>query len=150
MIFDTLSNAARHVALHPGFTEAFDFLRRPDLATLSSGRHEVDGPSLYASIGRDEGRGRNGARLETHRKYVDIQYVVSGDEVIGWSDLAACQATGLGYDEARDIEFYTAQSTTWVPVPPGSFAIFFPTDAHAPLAGRGPVHKVVMKVANQD
>jgi biofilm protein TabA len=147
MILDTLSNAPRHAAVHTGFAEAFAFLRRPDLADLPAGRQEVNGAQLYASIGRDQGRGRDGARLETHRKYIDIQYVVTGEEVIGWSDLASCRATGLGYDDARDIEFHTGAPRIWFPVPPGSFAIFFPGDAHAPLAGAGPVHKVVMKVA---
>ncbi|OQW96333.1 MAG: hypothetical protein BWK77_05230 [Verrucomicrobia bacterium A1] len=143
MILDALSNAA----MHTGFAEAFDFLRRAGLENLPPGRHEVRGAQLYASIGRDEGRGRDGARLETHRKYVDIQYVVSGEEVIGWSDLASCRASGLGYDEGRDIEFHTGAPRIWFPVPPGLFAVFFPEDAHAPLAGTGPVHKVVMKVA---
>jgi biofilm protein TabA len=147
MILHTLTNASRYAAAHAGFAEAFAFLRRPDVAAMPPGRHEVDGAQLYASIGRDDGRGRDRARLETHRKYIDIQYVVAGDEVIGWSDLASCRAAGLGYDETRDIEFHDGSPRIWFPVPPGSFAIFFPEDAPAPLAGTGPVHKVVMKVA---
>ena len=147
MILDTLKNADRYAGLHPEFAEAFAFLKRPGLQELPAGRCEVLGKRVFAIVGKDDGKGRENARLEAHRKYIDIQYVISGDEWIGWRDLAACRDTGLGYDEQKEIEFYTAAPVKWFRVPPGSFAIFFPEDAHAPLAGEGPVHKVVMKVA---
>lgn len=147
MILDTLQNVPRHASLHPGFAEAFAFLQRADLVALPAGRVEVIGKRVFAIVGKDEGKGRERARLEAHRKYIDIQFVVSGDEWIGWRDLKTCRESGLGYSAEKEIEFYTATPTKWFRVPPGSFAIFFPEDAHAPLAGEGPVHKVVMKVA---
>jgi biofilm protein TabA len=147
MILDTLKNADRHAALHPGFAEAFAFLRRMDIAALPVGRVEVIGKRVFAIIGKDEGKSREKARLEAHRKYIDIQLVVSGDEWIGWRDLKTCRESGLGYSAEKEIEFYTASPAKWFCVLPGSFAIFFPEDVHAPLAGAGPVHKVVVKVA---
>jgi biofilm protein TabA len=147
MILDTLKNSTRYVALHPGFAAAFEFLNNPDVATLPAGRCDVRDDRLFAIVGKDQGKGRDKARLEAHRKYIDIQYVVSGDEWIGWRDLKTCRETGLGYSVEKEIEFYTAVPETWFQVPAGSFAIFFPEDAHAPLAGKGPAHKVVMKVA---
>jgi YhcH/YjgK/YiaL family protein len=147
MILDTVENSNRYVALNPDFAAAFDFLKNPDVATLSAGRCEVLGKRVFAIVGKDEGKGRENARLEAHRKYIDIQYVVSGDEWIGWRDLKTCRESGLGYSAEKEIEFYTAAPESWFQVPAGSFAIFFPEDAHAPLAGVGPVHKVVMKVA---
>lgn len=148
MILDRLDNAERYEALYPGFRLAFDYLRKHhEGAGLEPGRHEVEGLRIYASVGKDEGRGRDGARLEAHRKYIDIQYVVSGQEVIGWRHLGQCMETGQGYDAERDIEFFTAVPDVWVPVHPGLFAIFFPEDVHAPLAGHGHLHKIVMKVA---
>ena len=147
MILDVLDNAACHFALHPEFAAAFDFLKAPGAAELPVGRHEIRGDRLFAIVGKDQGKGRDKARLEAHRKYIDIQYVVSGDEWIGWRDLKTCRESGLGYSAGKEIEFYTAAPTKWFRFPPGSFAIFFPEDAHAPLAGEGPVHKVVVKVA---
>ena len=147
MILDTLKNSARYVALHADFAAAFDFLNRPNVAALPAGRCDVLGKRVFAIVGKDLGKGRDKARLEAHRKYIDIQYVVSGDEWIGWRDLRTCRECGLGYSAEKEIEFYTAAAETWSQVPAGSFAIFFPEDAHAPLAGEGPVHKVVMKVA---
>jgi biofilm protein TabA len=147
MILDTLNNAGRYVALHRGFRKAFAFLRRRNLAALPDGRCPVAGTRVYAMVSRGRGRGRKASPLEAHRQYVDIQYMVSGDELIGWRDRKGCRGRSRGYSRARDIEFFKAEPAAWVRVPPGSFAVFFPEDAHAPLAGRGPVHKVVVKVA---
>jgi biofilm protein TabA len=147
MILDTLKNTDRYAGLHPDFATAFDFLRSPSVATLPAGRCEVLEKRVFVIVGKDKGKSRENARLEAHRKYIDIQFVVSGEEWIGWRDLKTCRETGLGYSAEKEIEFYTALPTKWFRVPPGSFAIFFPDDAHAPLAGEGPVHKVVVKVA---
>lgn len=146
MILDTLSGARRYASLHRGFARAFAFLRKRNLAGLPDGRYPIAGERIYAVSSRDPGRGRQASPLEAHRKYIDIQYVVSGAEVIGWRDRKDCAGSG-GYRRARDIEFFKTEPAAWVKIPAGSFAVFFPEDAHAPLAGRGVVHKVVVKVA---
>jgi YhcH/YjgK/YiaL family protein len=148
MILDTLAEAARYAVLHAGFARAFTFLRETDVAALPAGRHPIDGDRIYVSIDHKEGRGRDGARLEAHRRYIDIQFTIDGEEEIGWVPLAACGAAcGAGYDENRDIAFFERQPATWLGVPQGTFAIFFPEDAHAPLGGRGLLKKAIVKVA---
>lgn len=147
MIVDTLKNAEAHAGLHPGFARAFEFLRALPPDGLPHGRHEIEGSRVFALAAEDQGRGMEGARLEAHRKYVDIQFVVAGQERIGWRKLEECREVAEPYHEERDIGFFRDAPASWVVVPPGSFAIFFPEDAHAPLAGRGPVRKVVVKVA---
>jgi biofilm protein TabA len=147
MILDRLTNADRHVAAHDGFARAWAFLRQDGVNNLPAGRHEVDGERVYAVVSEDRGRGPGSAKLESHRKYIDIQFVVSGRELIGWRDLSRDRSGGLGYDADRDIEFFAGSPETWFVVPPGSFVVLFPDDAHAPLAGEGPVRKIVMKVA---
>jgi YhcH/YjgK/YiaL family protein len=146
MILDTLANAARYVDLHPGFAAAFEQLRRTDLSTLNAGKYPIDGDRLILLIDQPEGRGRDGARLEAHRRYIDIQYSISGHEVIGWKSLAEC-STSDPYADERDIEFFSDTPETWLALSPGKFTIFFPDDAHAPLAGVGPLHKAVLKIA---
>lgn len=147
MILDVLAEASRYTALHPRFARAFGFLRRPDLAVLPAGRHEVDGDRLYVSVDVSEGRRRDGARLESHRKYIDIQYTIEGDEEIGWMPVAACSAPAGRFDAVDDIIFYDDRPGTWFGLPAGRFAILFPADAHAPLAGRGLLRKAIVKVA---
>lgn len=144
MILDILAESERYTTIHAGFAEAFHFLRRDDLAALPAGRIEIDGSRVYALVMDVAGKGHEAAHLETHRKYVDIQYTVRGRDVIGWSSAAGL--SGAGYDAAKDIEFFRDVPAFWVSVPAGHFAVFFPSDAHAPLAFDGAVRKVVVKV----
>ena len=147
MILDHLSHANRYSPLHPGFAAAFALLRSDVWHTWEPGRHEVDGTRLFVSLGRDMGREQAGAKLEAHRRYIDVQYLVSGEERIGWKKLDDCQQVLSPYHETSDVMFFSDTPSSWFDLPVGSFSIFYPTDAHAPLAGRGPLHKVVVKVA---
>jgi YhcH/YjgK/YiaL family protein len=87
------------------------------------------------------------ARLEAHRRYIDIQLVLEGDEQMGWKPLADCHNPVSEHSEERDIRFFHDAPASWVAVPPDHFCIFFPEDAHAPLVASGMVRKVIFKVA---
>ena len=147
MIIDRLENADRYGDMHPGFAQAFAFLRRSDLAELPAERHEIDGDKLFCMISKGPGRPRTEAKLEAHRKYIDIQYVIAGDEEMGWKLTTDCHVVDVPYDGDKDIMFFKDEPDSWNKVPPGSFVIFYPRDAHAPLAGEGEIHKVVVKIA---
>jgi YhcH/YjgK/YiaL family protein len=146
MIADTIAGSGRYLALHRGFAAAFEFLRRADLADLAPGRYEIDGERVFALIEHPAGRGTAGARLEIHRRHIDIQVSLDGREQIGWRALADCQSIDSPYSEERDIAFFSDRPTAWLPLPQGQFMVFFPDDAHAPLAAEGPLHKVVVKL----
>ena len=148
MILDQLANAACYHDLNPLLPRAFEFLHTTDLAALADGRLEIDGENLFALVAHDPGRGRGGAKLEAHRKYIDIQLVLSGQEEIGWKPRQACAEVTMPYDDARDLMLFGDSPELWLPLTPGNFAIFLPEDAHAPLGGTGPLHKVVIKVAS--
>jgi YhcH/YjgK/YiaL family protein len=147
MILDSLTNAERYASWHPGFAAGFAFLARPDLVELETGRYELDGERVFALVNRDPGRGRAGARLEAHRKYIDIQYLVAGSEEIGWRPLETCRQVVEPYSPERDIAFFADEPVAWINLPIGGFMIFYPSDAHAPLASTGENVKAVIKVA---
>ena len=147
MVLDTLPCAARYASLHPAFAKAFAYLAQTDLESLPEGRTDIDGDGMFVILDRKDGRGREGARLEAHRRYIDIQYTVRGDEEIGWTPLAACRAPDGDFDAGRDIVFFRDAPSAWLRVPRGTFAVFFPDDAHAPLAGRGALVKAIVKIA---
>ncbi|MFA5205633.1 MAG: YhcH/YjgK/YiaL family protein [Lentisphaeria bacterium] len=149
MILDLLSNAGRSLSLHPLFAQAFAFAHRPDAAALPDGRHPIAGDRLYAVVARGPGRPRAEALLEAHRRYIDIQIALgSGTDTIGWAPLAAVAGSSTGFDEAKDVGFFSRPAEIWLPVPPGHFAIFFPEDAHAPMANPGvALHKLILKIA---
>ena len=146
MILDLLEDCDRYRATHPAFAAALDFLRSAGLADRPDGRVDLDGDRLFALIQRPTGRGRARARLEIHRRYLDIQYVVAGQEAIGWRSAAETITARAPFDESKDIGFFKERPAIWLPVPAGSLAVFYPGEPHAPLAGTGPLHKVVIKV----
>jgi YhcH/YjgK/YiaL family protein len=147
MILDRLESAARYAALHEGFPAAFDFLRQTDLARLAPGRHELRGDRLFALVEHVTGRGRECAKLEVHRQYIDIQLALVAPDLIGWRGRAACACVEREFDTEKDCELLGDEPEAWITLAPGSFLILFPEDAHAPLAAEGPLHKVVVKVA---
>ncbi len=147
MILDSLKNVDLYLGLNPLFAKAFDFLNSPALAALAQGRNEIDGDRLYVMVACSQGRGTHAAPLEAHRKYIDIQFTIAGSELIGWRDVNQCCLGREAYDAAKDIEFFNDSPQAWITVEPKHFAIFFPSDAHAPLAGEGEVVKAVVKVA---
>ncbi|MEW6509497.1 MAG: YhcH/YjgK/YiaL family protein [Bacteroidota bacterium] len=147
MICDQLGQARKYEPIHPRFAEAFRALVRSDLRSLPEGRHEVDGESLYLLIARNDGLPKTLAVLESHRRYIDIQFVIEGTDTMGWKPARECRVVSKEYDADRDVMFYGDVPATWLEVRSGMFAIFFPDDAHAPLVSEGRIHKAIVKVA---
>jgi YhcH/YjgK/YiaL family protein len=147
MILDSLAQADRYLALHPLFAEAFDYLRNTDLDALSPGTHAVLDDRIFLIVEACPGRSRAEAKLECHRRYIDIQLVLEGVDEMGWKPLVTCVDPVTDYDASRDIRFFDDTPDSWVATPAGSFCLFFPDDAHAPLVSTGHIRKVVMKIA---
>jgi YhcH/YjgK/YiaL family protein len=147
IIINKLQHAERYFKMHPAFEKAFTFLRQDGLAELPVERYEIDGDRLFCMISKDPGRSRSEAKLEAHRKYIDIQYVIAGMDEMGWKPTADCKLIDTDYDADKDIMFFNDQPDNWTEVPAGSFVIFFPQDAHAPLVSSGELHKAVLKIA---
>lgn len=147
MILTPIDKAIQYASCHPGLLSGIQYLQQTSFESLVDGKHEIDGQRLFAICAHDQGRGRDGAVLEVHRKYIDIQYVVSGSEFIGWKPLVDCQELKQEYNPETDLQFFSDRPPSWFEVAPKSIAIFFPEDAHAPLGGSGSVHKIVIKVA---
>lgn len=146
MILDVLTNAAKYAGFKNGLSEGFGFLDQPHLAELADGKYEIAGDRLYAIVAHENGRRAEEAQLEGHRKYIDIQYVISGDESMGWAPREGLKHA-VEYNKEKDLEFFEGAPKSIVRIPPGSFAVFLPDDAHMPLIGTGPIHKVIIKVA---
>jgi len=146
MITDLTSQGDRYAGIHPVFTDAFAFLSSAEPARLPIGTH--DRGSFTAVVIETAGKGVHGARLEYHERDIDIHATLQGHDTIDWRPRPLCTTPDGGFDMANDIGFVKDQPTLWIPVPPGSFAVFFPEDGHAPLAGDGPLRKIVLKIGN--
>ncbi|MFZ5774514.1 MAG: YhcH/YjgK/YiaL family protein [Thermodesulfobacteriota bacterium] len=147
MILDRIENFPQYLSLSKGFAKAAAFLARKDLAMLADGRYELDGDRVYAMVSRVAGRARDGAELEAHRRYIDIQLVLAGTETMGWKPASACTELSGEYDQETDFQLFADEPASWIATNPGCFVVFFPDDAHMPLLSRDHLHKVVIKVA---
>lgn len=147
MIVDHLQHASLYRPIHRRFAQAFDFLRSMDLTALPSGRETIHGDELFALVNDYSTQPQAQCRFEAHRKYIDIQLMVRGVEKIGVAHLSTMK-DDEPYVAERDVAFFHGQGDL-ITLREGTFAIFFPQDAHQPgIALDEPVQcrKVVVKV----
>ena len=100
MVIDDLKNAALYVGMHPRMKDAFRYLQKTDFSKIEPGRYEIDGADLFVLIQHYDPKLREKARWEAHRKYIDVQYVLSGSELFGYAPLE--RLSSVAYDEAKD------------------------------------------------
>jgi len=148
VIFDTIDRLRLYEPLHNGIDTVNRYLATNDLLITPHGRYELDGDKVYLSLGMNNGKGDK-AKLEVHRRYIDIQCVLFGTDTIGWNPLTEYLHEEGPFDVQKDIQFFTDLPQSRFAVPSGSFAIFFPSDAHAPLGCNedSQVLKAIFKLA---
>ncbi|MGD1041452.1 MAG: YhcH/YjgK/YiaL family protein [Sedimentisphaerales bacterium] len=149
MILDTIDNTHLYLGLNTRFARAFEILTDKTLAKKQDGKYLVDGEKNYYTIQRYATKPLNEGNLEAHRKYIDIQFLLEGQELLGYAPLKGLTIAEV-YNPQKDIAFFnTPKEITKVKLEPGLFCILFPDDAHLPcrqLAGPTEVRKVVVKI----
>jgi YhcH/YjgK/YiaL family protein len=131
------------------FGKAFNFLTKTDFRTLEFGKHILEGDDLFVIYMEYESKEPAECKMENHKKYIDIQYMVSGEELIGVTTLKD-QIPTVPYDETKDVAFYKNDYTSLIKLAQDQFAIFFPHDLHMPCikaAQVSPVRKAVFKIS---
>jgi YhcH/YjgK/YiaL family protein len=129
--------------------KAFAFLKENSLNDLELKRYDIDGDNLYATVSEYLTKNDEDARFEDHRKYIDIQYVISGKEIMEVTPLSQKLEILEPYDSEKDIEFMTVRDYRSLEATPEKFFIFFPDDIHRPGMKDGEnamVRKIVVKV----
>lgn len=151
MIATDLENIEHQVPMTPLFKKAVDFLRRNNISRLPEGRVEIDKNMVFALVQRYETIPTETPLFEAHRKYIDIQFIVTGTEIIGWAPIERLTITET-YDANKDACFGKVAERQWasLSLKEGQLAVFWPEDGHAPrLAVKEPhrVMKIVVKVS---
>lgn len=149
MVIDSILNSDFYMNMHPLFEKAFDWLKSNDLKALENGKYPLDGDNLIANVMAYECKNATDAKIESHKNYIDIQYLVSGEEMMGYALLDGQEV--VEDNEAKDCIFYQAP-VSMVRVKSGMFAIFMPQDLHQPNVVSEPGtknKKVVVKVKVQ-
>ena len=149
-VFGRISDAESLVRMDGRIRAAFDFLRRKDLAQLPDGRYEIDGSNVYATVSSPRLMPFAEARVEAHRRYVDIHVPMAGRETFGVHELTTAELS-LPFDCDSDCIMLDAKLRP-VTVGEGEFALFYPpAGGHAPgctLEEKSPdgFRKIVVKV----
>jgi YhcH/YjgK/YiaL family protein len=148
MVFDSIKNYKLYTNLSPRMAKALEFAAKTDFTKMADGKYELDGTNLYYMVQRYK-TGAPLEKIEAHRKYIDIQYIVSGSEKIGIDSIEGLKTVDP-YSEEKDVEFFEVDKRlTYLNVPKGYFTIFWPGDGHMPGRQVGKpedVTKIVFKV----
>lgn len=145
MIIDSLEN----IALYPQISDDVrDFLQKLTPNT-KTGNYEIT-KSAYANIDEYEPKPFEKCKFEAHKKYIDIQMLLSGDEKLDYTPIKGL-IISEEYDEKRDVMFFetTNRVCDSVKLENGKFAMIFPHEAHKPQikSDAEKVKKVVVKIA---
>lgn len=135
MLFETVDTARRNIWLRQcaPIQECLDWARDVDPA-IAPGRYEIRGDDLYVLVQNRISKPREERpHPETHRRYVDLQLCRGGSELIDWYP-AVCLREYTAYNEERDVAFFHRPESglQTLVMTPGTFAVFFPEDAHVP------------------
>ncbi|WOT05547.1 YhcH/YjgK/YiaL family protein [Shewanella youngdeokensis] len=151
MIVDTIANADLYSHLSPRIAKALAHLSDTDFSALEVGTYELEGKDLFVIVNDYETKPKEMQPFEVHQQYIDVQFVVSGEEQFGYLPLTD-QAPSKPYFAEHDFANYDYESNkntaAFIPFKAGMFAIFFPEDMHMPGTHPTPtqVRKVVIKV----
>jgi YhcH/YjgK/YiaL family protein len=127
--------------------KAFAFLSDSKLATMAPGKYPIDGDNAYAMISISPPKKLEDVKWESHKKYIDLHYVVAGKVKLGMASIATAKVTEP-YSEARDAANYAVDGK-YLTATPKEFFLFFPQDAHRPdikIDGADSLKKLVIKI----
>lgn len=148
MIFDTLANKETYSAISPKIKKALDYLAQTDFNKMEPGRYDLDGSNIFALVQKYDSIPESQGKWEYHKNYIDIQFIASGTEKIGFQNINKMKPD-VPYDSEKDIAFVSGTGD-FVTLEKNSWAVFFPQDAHMPKVALNnkpeKVTKVVMKI----
>jgi YhcH/YjgK/YiaL family protein len=129
---------------------AIEHVRGYNLATLPPGKYMLEGDAMFMLVQDAQTKPKHEHKAESHRKFVDIQLLIEGEERIGVSRLTQACVVSEDKLEESDVAFYSdIDAESDIVLAPGMFAVFFPADVHRPCCAvtEGmPIRKVVVKI----
>lgn len=147
MISDRLQNLLLYSSVHPHIADVQRFLSKTDLTNLALGKHPINEDGAFASVNEYEPKLMKETFVECHRKYIDIQVLAKGGELVGFGHIDNC--TAEAYDDEKDLQKLSG-AMNLMSLEPGAFVVFFPHDAHQPgirsNVPLGKVKKIVFKL----
>ncbi len=110
--------------------KAFKYVENTDLSKINIGKYQIDDDKIFAVVSEYKTKNLEQGLWEAHKKYIDIQYIISGKEKMGYCCIDDMKIA-VKYNDENDIIFMNGQGD-FLTVNEGSFALFTPKDAHMP------------------
>ena len=146
MIYDLIENKDLYTKLGDKYVKAFDFIANAIKNGVETGKHVIDGDDVYANVSVYETKTEG--VYESHKNYIDLQFVLEGHEQIFWKNIKDCTIT-KEYDAEGDYMLLDAEDPVVLDMPEGTFALLYPEDVHAPSRAYkavSAVKKIVVKI----
>ena len=130
MILDKITNISQDRGLSKNIDEAFNYIGNTDFSILKNGRYDIDS-NMFVLVNEYSTKENESNISEAHRKYIDLQYVLSGSEIIEFETLEN-QNIVKEYDKENDYSLYNLKNKSTLILSEGMFALFYPEDLHMP------------------
>lgn len=150
MIYDEMINARQYQGIHPGIDVVLEEMQKYTADNYPEGKVLLDGEKLFLIFGRYETQSPKDALTEAHQQYIDVMYMVEGEEIVYVKPVSRMKKVTKPYDESVDALLgETDHDAAPVRLEPGCFVVLFPQDAHAPacyVEGPTAVKKIIGKI----
>jgi YhcH/YjgK/YiaL family protein len=147
MIVDKTDNLNQYSHLGTKFLKAFAFITDPEILLLDIGKYDIDGEDIFALVTEYKSKNETDGKFEAHKKFIDIQFVAKGTELIGYAPPNQQQIVSI-YNEEKDVILFAGEKS-FIKMDRGMFAVFFPNELHMPgIKASNPedIKKIVVKV----
>lgn len=146
MILDKIENYELYAGITERLAKGFEFIINNDLVAMASGTYDIEDKAVFAIVQEYDTKEEKDCVLEGHTKYIDIQYIIEGSELMGVTTKRDQQVVTSDLD--KDYTFYEGEPA-YIKLTAGMFTVFFRDDLHRPSVQDGKsskVKKVVVKV----
>lgn len=155
MILGFIQHIDKEKTIYPAaLQKGLEYIKNTDFSALPAGKYPIDGDKMFALVSEYMPEAKELRKAETHEKYIDIQYIVSGEEIMGVAPLSTTAEVLEDCLAERDAIFYKKFANEIdVQTCEGMYILFFPWDIHRPNCISRPgvkVRKVVLKIATAE
>ncbi len=149
MIFTTIKDINRYLVLNPYFEKAVNYLLTNDFENCEDGKYELINENVFAIVSTLKDATANEVKLEAHKKYIDIHFIIRGTESFGIKPTHYCLFPIGSFDIDKDVLLYEDSEFETLLLTKGDCVIVFPEDAHAPTLQTKGLKKVILKIIDQ-
>ncbi|MGL4740257.1 MAG: YhcH/YjgK/YiaL family protein [Sarcina sp.] len=148
MINGMLNNIKHYKGISSNLDTAIDYILCNNLNSLNNGKTIIDGDNVFLNKFTYTSLPESECCFEGHKKYLDIHLILSGEELIAYSDISNLTPI-TDYDIENDFQLFHGDITNYYKITPNTFVMTFLEDIHMPKISskkRSIVDKVVVKV----